>query len=176
MPLRVFQEMIKLGASIKKRKRQRLSTKISAFQDLHVICGMNLESCHDAKEIAELINTVMQLEDKAKTCIRPQSKWSTWASALQERAHEQIARLTNLRQSLTKQCDAVASPGTDASKAPHRSLFSSHSSLQDVPNLQQQVDTAEKADACDFSEWLRGWTAATTEALPELQELEQVCW
>ena len=42
MPLRVFQEMIKLGASIKKRKRQRLSTKISAFQDLHVICGMNL--------------------------------------------------------------------------------------------------------------------------------------
>ena len=35
---------------------------------------------------------------------------------------------------------------------------------------------AHSTDDDDSNEWLRGWTAATTEALPELQELEQVCW
>ena len=41
--------------------------------------------------------------------------------------------------------------------------------------MQLEPVEGNASDEEDSSDWLRGWNAATAEALPEVQELEQVC-
>ena len=144
--------MLELEERRKEQKRQKLSKRISVFQTLHVICSMNFDSISDANELAGMIDTVTKLEEKAESCIKPQSRWAPWASALQKRARERVTELMQLQATAAQ---------------PTNSLFSDSTHME---QLAEEETTSEP----ESDEWLRGWTAATTEALPEIQELEKV--
>ena len=123
---------------------------------------MDLEEyCHGG-QLADMMDTMTRVEETAKLCIpRPQSKWSQWAEKLLTRVGEREEELAKLR----SVADSLPEKTSGSSQDP-----SSHGS----PQVEQQPVASSTGDE-DASDWLRGWNAATAEALPEVQKLEQVC-
>ena len=133
---------------------------------------MDLDEHIHKKQARDLMETVAQLEKTAKMCIpHSESKWARWADELHKRIGERkqeletmtsIARRFSAVHGVTGLGEGSASDVGDGGEAPPSSA-----------EVKEEA-VGSSADDDGSSDWLRGWNAATAEALPEIQELEQV--